>query len=431
MANKKIKLTLADKIIKSICFLLTLFWILCLVFPIYWMVVSSMKDSTAQYAKVPQLGITIPYEYTAVIDYDGDVSSDEMFLDANIVLWKMFEKVDGNVGGAKVIATVNGQPQKSFELSKASRSINIRLLFNKSIIQSRDIIQTVKRIKELDCVKVTEKGVKMPKVKNRNKFSKEMMAEYAEFEEIKGTIKQCTYQKNASYLFDNYKIAWDYPNRLGLEKGLFQPIINTLFIAIMTFVLSTLIASLSAYSVSKLLTRSLKTKIMTIVLISGMVSPTLLLIQQYQVVNTLELTNSFWGVILPSLANFGAMLLYKVQFDAFPDGIIEAARLDGANEMRIYLTMVLPSAKALIAYNALTGFAATWGDFFWPMMILRDPEKYNLGIVINILLNGSGNTPDYAVTLAFGFLISIPTLVIYAIFQKQLNYNLGGGAIKG
>lgn len=431
MSNNKIKLSPADKVAKLICFLLTLTWILFLVFPIYWMIVSSMKDSTAQYAKVPQLGITIPFEYTAVIDYDTNATDDEMFCDANIVMWQMFSKSDGNVGCASVIATVNGNPVKSFVLSKSARSINIRLLWNKAVLQSRDIIQTINRVKELNCVKISDIDVFLPEVQNKNSFSKEMYNEYSKIEEIKGTLKQVTYQKNSKYLFENYKIAWDYPNRLGLSGGILKPIINTLIIAILTFTINTFVASISAYSISKLLTPGIKTKVMTVILISGMVSPTLLMIPKYQIVNTLNLTNSFWGVVLPSVATFGAMLLYKVQFDAFPNEIIEAARIDGAGELRIYLSMVLPAAKALIAYNALTGFAATWGDFFWPMLILRDPEKYNLGIVINILLNGSGTTPDYAVTLAFGFLISIPTLVIYAIFQKQLNFNVSGGAVKG
>ncbi len=431
MSKNKIKLTIADKILKTICFIFTLAWIICLVFPIYWMIVSSMKDQTAQYSKVPQLGITIPYEYTAVIDYDSKASEDEMFCDANIVMWQMFSKVNGNIGCANVIATVEDKPLKSFELSKANRSINIRFLWNKSVLQTRDIIQTTNRIKELNCVTIVDKDVSLPEIQNENTFSKEMFEEYSKIEELKGTVKQCTYRKNAKNLFDNYKIAWDYPNKLGLKHGILQPVCNTLFIALMTFLFSTAVASLSAYSVSKLLTHNLKTKVLNVVLVSGMVSPTLLLIPKYQVVNTLGLTNSFWGVIFPSIATFGAMLLYKVQFDSYPNEIIEAARIDGANEIRIYLKMVLPSAKALIAYNALTGFATTWSDFFWPMMILRDPEKYNLGIVINILLNGSGNTPDYAVTLAFGFLISIPTLVIYAIFQKQLNFNVGSGAVKG
>lgn len=431
MSKNKIKLSPTDKAAKLICFLLTLIWVLTLVFPIYWMIVSSMKDSTAQYAKVPQLGITIPFEYTAVIDYETEPTDDEIFCDANIVMWKMFAKADGNVGGASVVATVDGKPVKYFELSKAARSINIHLLWNKSVLQSKDILQAINRIKELDCVNIKESDVSMPEVQKVNKFSKEMFEEYSAIEDIKGTVKQCTYQKNIKYLFDNYKIAWDYPNRLGLKNGLIQPVINTLTIGIMSFTIGTFVSSISAYAISKLLTRNLKTKIMTVILISGMVSPTLLLIPKYQIVNNLGLTNSFWGVVLPGLASFGSMLLYKVQFDAFPNEIVEAARIDGAGEMRIYFSMALPAAKALIAYNAIMGFAGTWSDYFWPMMILRDPEKYNLGIVINILLNGSGMSPDYGVTLAFGFLMSIPTLIIYAIFQKQLNFNLSAGAVKG
>ncbi len=431
MSKNTIKLSSGDWVLKIFAAVLTVFWIFCLCFPIYWMVVSSFKDSTEQYAKTPQLGITAPLKYTMYIDYDENVSQDTMFTDANIVLWQMHSKVKAKMGSAEVISTVNGKPVMSTELSKSDNSINKRYMWNKSIIQVSDILRTMKIIKERKYVDVTTEGVTLPKIQNTNKWSKEMVKEYSAIEEMTGKITGCTYQKSWKHLFENYKIAWDYPNRLGLQNGLIQPILNTLFIAVMSFIGTQLIASISAYSVSKLLPHGLKYKIMTIVMISGMVSPTLLLIPKYQVVNDLGLTNSFWGVILPGLAGFGGMLLYKVQFDAFPDAVIEAARLDGAGEIRIYLSMVLPSAKALLAYNAITSFAGHWGDYFWPNMILRDPQKYNLGIVINILLNGSGTTPDYSTSLALGFLISIPTLIIYAIFQKQLNYNMGLGGLKG
>lgn len=432
MASKNaIKISRADWVLKTVAMLLTLFWIFCLFFPIYWMVISSFKDATEQYAKTPQLGLTAPLQYTMYVEYDENATEDQMYTDANILVWQMYGKAKSKMGQAEIIALKDGKPVMSVNLSKADSQINRKFLWDKAILLTSDIVRVVNVIKEKEFVDVSFDKVELPKTQKTNKWTKLMVTDFSQIEELTGTVTGCTYQKSWKNIFDNYKIAWDYPNSLGLKNGLLGPIINTLIIAVMSFIGSQFIASISAYSVAKLLPRSIKYKIMSIVLISGMVSPTLLLIPKYQVVNDLGLTNSFWGVVLPGLAGFGGMLLYKVQFDAFPDAIIEAARLDGAGELRIYFSMALPSAKALIAYSALTGFAASWGDFFWPMMILRDPEKYNLGIVINILLNGSGSAPDYSVSLALGFLISIPTLVVYGIFQKQLSYNMGIGGLKG
>ena len=65
------------------------------------------------------------------------------------------------------------------------------------------------------------------------------------------------------------------------------------------------------------------------------------------------------------------------------------------------------------------------------MMVLRDQEKYTVSLVLNILLNGSGSSPDYSTALALGFLISIPTLLIYAVFQKTLTYGFDFSGLKG
>ncbi|MDD6479523.1 MAG: carbohydrate ABC transporter permease [Oscillospiraceae bacterium] len=431
LTKNKIKLSFSDKIFKGIATILTVMWIALLFFPIYWMVVSSFKDASVQYADPPQFNVSFPLEYTVYVDYDEEPSEETLHKDANLILWRMFGVTGAQIGKAKVIARVDGKAVQSAYISKADYVINRKQLWTKSILSQKDILSAIPRITEQDCITFDKEEVKLPKKQLSNEYTEKMSELFSNDEFITGSVKSCTYTKSPANFFDNYKIAWDYPRDLGLENGLIQPILNSLFIAVMEFFVLVSVSTLAAYSVSKLLPRSVKNKVMIIILMSGMVPGTVTLIPKYQVVQNLGLADSFWAIILPAAASFGAMLLFKGTFDAFPDSIIEAARLDGAGEMQIFLKFIIPSGAAIIGFQAITIFAGVWNDYFWPMMVLRDQSKYTVALVMNILLNGSGAAPDYSVTLALGFMISIPTLIIYAVFQKAFTYGFDYSGLKG
>ena len=435
LRKNRIKPPLADKFLIGVSLTLTLFWLLCLFFPIYWMVVSSFKDASIQYADPPEFGITVPDAYTLTVDYTDEqadeLGSEGMYREANLMLWRMFGFKGSNIGRAVVTATVEGEPETTYSLDKADYQINYSNFWSKSVLLASDIDRVLPQIEEKGIVEVDEETAALPEKKNTNSQSEEMEETFFSDEDIVGEITGCSYCNSYRNFFDNYKIAWAYPNKLGLESGMFKPVLNTVYVAVMQFVLITLITSLAAYSLSKLLPRRLKGKIMIIIMASGMVPSTVTLIPKYQVIQSIGISDTLWAVILPTIAAFGQMLLFKGTFDAFPDSVLEAARIDGSGEIRLYFKFVLPSAMGVIGLGAITSFTSAWNDFFWPMMVLRDQEKYTVSLVLNILLNGSGSSPDYSTALALGFLISIPTLLIYAVFQKTLTYGFDFSGLKG
>lgn len=425
----RIKLPVSDVILKAIATLLTVFWILCLFFPIYWMVSSSFKDSSVQYKDPPEFSIAFPDKYTIQIDY-SDIKNADEYLDSNLMLWRMFGVVGANIGQAEIITTSNGKAISSYTLTKSSYQINRKQMWTKSILLASDIESAIDVIKDENYVVKSQKA-QFPKKQYTNEYTNKMLKMFSKDDAIVGKVTSVTYCKSPKHFFENYKIAWNYPSSLGIESGLAKPIFNTLFIAFFTFSLSIFISSIAAYAISKLLPRGIKGKVMIIIMLSGMIPSTVTLLSKYQIVQNLGLADSFWGIILPGIASFSAMLLFKGTFDAFPDSIIEAARLDGCNEIKVYLKFVLPSATAVIGVEAITVFASCWNSYFWPMMVLRDENKYTVALVLNVLLNGGGGSPDYSTTLALGFLISIPTLLIYALFQKTLTYGMDFSGLKG
>ncbi len=429
--KNKIKLSASSKGLKVLALTLTVFWILGLLFPIYWMLVSSFKDATVQYQDPPEFGISTPLKYTMYLEYDGDVTENVMYTEANILLWQMHSHVGSKISRSEVISIVNGEPVMSTSLSRAEYHMGKHYIWTKSIIQPEDVIRSIDVIKERGCVDVETENIHLPEIQLENSYTDEMTTAYTGAENLTGAIAKTTYSNSWSNLLDNYLIAWDYPRRLGLEGGLLQPISNTVFVAVVSYTLIVLTSATAAYAISKLLPHGLKHKVMMVVMASGMVPATLTLIPKYMVIQQLGMNNTLWAVILPTAASFGTMLIFKGTFDSYPDSVIEAARLDGANEMQIFLQMALPSSKALLGYVAITTFANCWNTYFWPKMVLKDVKNYTVAMVLDVLLNGSGSSPDYSVTLALGFMISIPTLIIYALFQKSLTYGIDYSGLKG
>lgn len=429
----KIKSSFANRILKIVAGTLTVVWIALLLFPIYWMIVTSLSGSVNEYATEFSFSVKVPERYTLLVDYTTEgataLGEEKMYLEANSLLWRMFNYKQANIGKTQVITSVDGKLTASYMLSKADFEINKSTMWTKNILNHKDIERLNNVIKESGWVLVETENVEMPKIQNQNEFSEKMVADFSEDEDVIGTVVGCTHTKSYESLLDNYKIAWAYPNQMGVEGGMVKPIFNTLFVAVATIVLLVTISALAAYSLSKLLPRWLRGKMQLLIMATGMVPGTITLIPKFQVIQNVGLANSLWALIIPGCASFGAMLLFKATFDAYPNEILDAARIDGAGELYLFFRLALPAAKGVVGVQILSIFAATWNDYFWPSMVIRDESKYTISLIINYLMNiGSAS---FNLLLALGFIVSIPTLLVYALFQKYLTYGIDYSGIKG
>ena len=433
MKNNKIKPSTSNRVLGVVAITLTVIWILGLCFPIYWMLINSLSGTGSQYSDDISFWINPPERYTLTIDYTAEevsmLDAEEIYLEANSLLWRMHNYKKADIGMTEVVTTIDGEPSASYTLSKADFEINKSKMWSKNILKHSDVERVISTIEESGWVIVETENVKMPKVQNINEYCEEMVADFAEDEDIVGKVTACTHCESYANLFDNYKIAWAYPDKMGIEGGLAKPIMNTLVVALATILLNVTVSSAAAYSISKLLPRSLKGKIQLLIMATGMVSPTITLIPKFQVIQTIGLSDSLWAIILPACASFGAMLLFKGTFDSYPNEILEAARIDGAGEVYLFLRLAFPAAKGIVGVQIFTLFARTWNEYFWPSMIIRDENKYTVSLIINYLMNIGSST--FTELLALGFIISIPTLVVYALFQKYLTYGIDYSGIKG
>jgi multiple sugar transport system permease protein len=170
---------------------------------------------------------------------------------------------------------------------------------------------------------------------------------------------------------------------------------------------------------------------MTAVVLSAIIVPAaLLLAPTYQLLYWFGLLDTFAGVILPAaVPAFGVYLFRQAMISSLPDEILEAARIDGCGEIRIFFTMALPLVRPMIGAFLLVTYLGTWNNFIWPQVVLQSADKLPLSVAIAQLK--SVYSQDYGLLMA-GTLVSVaPVLILFIMLQREFIAGLTSGAVKG
>ncbi len=144
---------------------------------------------------------------------------------------------------------------------------------------------------------------------------------------------------------------------------------------------------------------------------------------------SLGLVNSYWGVMWPSLATIFGVFLMRQFMQSIPDEILDAARIDGAGELRIYWTIVLPLSLPIVVTLAIFQFMSIWNDFMWPLIILSDDAKYTLPVAIANLVGE--HVQDAELMMAGSVITVLPVLVLFIALQRYYIAGLMAGSVKG
>lgn len=204
---------------------------------------------------------------------------------------------------------------------------------------------------------------------------------------------------------------------------------NSLLISLGQTLIVALLASFSAYVFSKMKFRG-KNFLYGLVFISFMVPGEAMLIPLFKFVAIdLKLANSFIGVILPGLTNVFAFVVIKNFYDSIPKDYLESAMIDGAGHFRTWLSIYFPMGISITATMAVLSFIASWNSFTWPLLVLSSPEKYTLPIALP-QFQDAYQAMDLALPMAANVLATLPVLIFFLIFQKQITEVQMDGGIK-
>jgi len=208
-------------------------------------------------------------------------------------------------------------------------------------------------------------------------------------------------------------------------------VLNSVWVAVATTALSTLASTLSGYALAKL--RFPGRDLLFSLIIGVMLLPTAtMLVPQFIVMRDLNLVNSYWGLILPGVGGgaFGIFLMRQFML-GIPTEMLEAARMDGANEFDLFFRIVLPNAKAGIGVIATLSLRGTWNALLWPQILITDVNKRLLmPAIANLNQQQVADVFALPVVRTAAIVAALVPLGLYAYSQKYFVSTLAG-AIKG
>ncbi len=156
-------------------------------------------------------------------------------------------------------------------------------------------------------------------------------------------------------------------------------------------------------------------------------------ISRYLVVNEMKLVNTFWALILPSVATAYNFFLLRQFLVSYPKELIEAGRVEGASEMRIFLKLVLPAMKPALSTLVVLSFVSSWNDYFSALIYTTDEAMRTLPLALQTIAGGAGSAAigNAGATSAATMLMTIPTVILFAISQKNVMETMTYSGIKG
>ena len=202
---------------------------------------------------------------------------------------------------------------------------------------------------------------------------------------------------------------------------------NSAFVTVMATLITLIVNSMAAFALSKYEFRG-RTAVLAIILATLMVPLSVIMVPLYVVVNGLNLFNSLWGVILPTVATPTGVFLLRQYMLTIPDELIEAARMDHASEWKIYWRIMLPLSLPALAVLAIFSVMWRWNDFLWPLIVLSRKELYTLQIGLSAF-SGELNVQWHYV-LAMTVVSMIPVVVIFAFLQRFITSGIATTGFK-
>jgi arabinogalactan oligomer/maltooligosaccharide transport system permease protein len=222
-------------------------------------------------------------------------------------------------------------------------------------------------------------------------------------------------------------------SELFYSKSLMFPAwyFNTFKVAVFSMLLSTLLVTLSAYALSRF-RFPLRKASLTLMLVLGMFPGFMSMVAVYILLMQVGLLNTHLALII--VYSFGSVIfnlfVAKGFFDTLPKAIEEAARIDGASNLRVFASIMLPLSKPMLVFVALTTFTGAWIDFIFASLVLRTKEKWTVAVGLYDMVNSYQNA-YFTLFAAGAVLIAIPITLLFIYLQRHFVDGLTSGANKG
>ncbi len=220
---------------------------------------------------------------------------------------------------------------------------------------------------------------------------------------------------------ENYKI-------ILTQYNFFRYFLNSLIVALSSAFISTSFAFLGGYAFAK--RQFMGKRVLFFVLISAMMIPGMVyLVPQFAIVNLLGWMNTYAAMVVPHLANIFGLFLLAQYITTLPNSLIESARIDGANEIRILTNIILPLSLPVVITVFLLNFQFHWNNFLWQLIVTTKEKMYT--VPVGLAMFRSAHEELYTLKMAASAISLMPISILFVFAQKFFISGITQGAIKG
>ncbi|MCW5698575.1 MAG: carbohydrate ABC transporter permease [Rhodospirillales bacterium] len=212
-------------------------------------------------------------------------------------------------------------------------------------------------------------------------------------------------------------------SRLNLGRYAF----NSALLATAITLVSLFLNSMAGYAFAKLRFTG-RDRIFKALLAALVIPVQVTMLPLFLMLKQMGLVNTYWGVLIPGMANIFGIFLIRQYALSIPDSLLDAARIDGASEFRIYWSLVLPLCKPILVTLALFTFMGAWNDFMWPLIVLTDDSMYTLPVALANLLGE--HVLDTELMMAGSVLTILPVTMLFIVLQRSYVEGIMMGSLK-
>ena len=202
---------------------------------------------------------------------------------------------------------------------------------------------------------------------------------------------------------------------------------NSAIVAAATTAAAVLVNGMAGYAFAKLPFRG-RDRLLRVMLVALVVPGQIGMLPLFLLVRALGLVNTLAGVVVPGLASIFGIFLVRQYALSIPDGLLDAARVDGAGEFGIFRRIALPLITPILVTLAVFTFLGTWNDFLWPLVVLSDEARYTLPVGLASL--AGEHVQDTELMMAGAVVTVAPAILLFVVLQRYYLAGITGGAIK-
>jgi multiple sugar transport system permease protein len=223
------------------------------------------------------------------------------------------------------------------------------------------------------------------------------------------------------------RVTFEHYRELFVRLNLGRALFNSGLLAVSVTLLSLLLNAMAGYAFAKLCFAG-RQRIFGFLLAALVLPSQVAILPLFLLLRQMGLISTYWGVILPGMASIFGIFLVRQYALSIPDELLDAARVDGASELRIFVGIVLPLCRPILVTLAIFTFLGTWNDFLWPLVVLTDESKYTLPVALANLFGE--HVQDTELMMAGSVLTVAPVLLLFLVLQRHYIQGLLMGGVK-